>query len=164
MEDCHNESMSSYHLTGSKSKAQVRLNSIGRMNTSINKSRESSFDRLPLKEQKQLPSSSKLHLNNNKQSSKITLRISDKKRNDKENIEGGKVEEQKIQEKVALPNNANVSYSSSIKNLLMSKLKDQKEKIYLKDPKKVDDFMVSNRSIDSNQTAIKKPVRPMTRD
>ena len=46
----------------------------------------------------------------------------------------------------------------------MSKLKDQKEKIYLKDPKKADDFMVSNRSIDSNQTAIKKSVRPMTRD
>ena len=92
MEDCQNESTSSYHLAGSKSKAQVRLNSIGRMNTSINKSRESSFDRLPLKEQKQLPSSSKLNLNNSKQPSKITLRITDKRHSDKENIEVAKPE------------------------------------------------------------------------
>lgn len=87
MEDVHNESVMSYHLTGSKSKPQVRLNSIGRVNTSINRSRESSFDRLPLKEQKQQPSSSKLSVNNHKQPSKITLRITDKRQIDKENAE-----------------------------------------------------------------------------
>lgn len=93
MEDCHNESVTSYHLTGSKSKPQVRLNSIGRMNTSINRSRESSFDRLPLKEQKQQPSSSKLNLhNNNKQPSKITLKITEKRQTDKENVEATRLE------------------------------------------------------------------------
>lgn len=92
MEDVHNESVSSYHLTGSKSKPQVRLNSIGRVNTSINRSRESSFDRLPLKEQKQKPSSSKLSVNSNKQPSKITLRITDKRQIDKENVEVTKIE------------------------------------------------------------------------
>jgi hypothetical protein len=39
IEECQNENKASYHLTGSKSKNQIRINSISRINTSNNKSR-----------------------------------------------------------------------------------------------------------------------------